>query len=167
MFNTVNGIPGHVLLVHAVVILVPLAGALAILATVWPAARRRLGIITPLAALLALLFVPLASGAGEWLQEHVPETPLVAKHAEMGGGLTAWAALLFLLSALAWLLPELTARGRALPSILTARWVQPALGSAVCLIAVVAVIQTVRIGDSGAKAAWDGKVSSSVIGGGG
>ena len=41
----------HVLLVHAVIVLIPLAALLTVLSAVWPAARRRLGIITPLAAL--------------------------------------------------------------------------------------------------------------------
>ena len=77
----VNGLPAHVLLVHAVVVLVPLAALLAVVAAVWPAARRRLGFLTPLVALLALAGVPLATEAGEWLEEHVPESPLVEQHA--------------------------------------------------------------------------------------
>ena len=43
-----NGLPIHILLVHAVVVLVPLAALLTMLSAVWPAARRRIGIITPL-----------------------------------------------------------------------------------------------------------------------
>jgi hypothetical protein len=35
MLNTINGVPGHVLLVHAVVVLVPLAALLAVLGGVW------------------------------------------------------------------------------------------------------------------------------------
>ena len=39
--STVNGLPAHVLLVHAVVVLVPLTSLLLVLVAVWPAARRR------------------------------------------------------------------------------------------------------------------------------
>ena len=47
----VNGLPLHVLLVHFIVVGVPLAALLTVLSALWPAARRRLGIITPLVAL--------------------------------------------------------------------------------------------------------------------
>src|SRR5664279_6086334 len=102
MLNMINGLPSHVLLVHAVVILVPLAALLAVVGSVWPAARQYLGALTPLIALAGLVFVPLASNAGEWLQEHVPDTALVDRHAEMGGGLLVWAGLLFLITLSIW-----------------------------------------------------------------
>ena len=37
MINEVNGLPTHILLVHAVVVLIPLAALLTVLAAVWPA----------------------------------------------------------------------------------------------------------------------------------
>ena len=40
--GTVNGLPAHVLLVHAIVVLLPLAALLLVLTAVWPAARSRL-----------------------------------------------------------------------------------------------------------------------------
>ncbi|WP_233625292.1 hypothetical protein [Actinoplanes sp. ATCC 53533] len=40
--GTVNGLPAHILLVHAIVVLLPLAALLLVLTAVWPAARRRL-----------------------------------------------------------------------------------------------------------------------------
>ena len=74
----INGLPAHVLLIHFVVIVVPLAALCALLAVAWPAARRRLGIVTPLIALAALVSVPLTTEAGEWLEERVAETPFSA-----------------------------------------------------------------------------------------
>lgn len=38
------------LLVHAVVVLIPLAALIVIVGSVWPAARRKLGVLTPLRA---------------------------------------------------------------------------------------------------------------------
>ena len=58
-----QGLPLHVLLVHGVIVLIPLAALLTVLSAVWPAARRRLGIITPLVALAALIAVPVADSA--------------------------------------------------------------------------------------------------------
>ena len=59
-----NGLPVHVLLVHLVVIIVPLAALCLLLSAFWPAARRRLGFVTPLVALVALIAVPFTTAAG-------------------------------------------------------------------------------------------------------
>src|SRR5690606_3120134 len=72
----INGLPLHVLLVHLVVIVVPLAALCLLLSAFWPAARRRLGIVTPLVALVGLVAVPFTTAAGEWLQARVGATPL-------------------------------------------------------------------------------------------
>lgn len=166
MLNMINGLPSHVLLVHAVVILVPLAALLAVVGSVWPAARQYLGALTPLTALAGLLFVPLASNAGEWLREHVPDTALVDRHAEMGGGLLVWAGLLFLITLSIWLLDLASKREWRVPTPLLSRWVRPVGSVLLCAVAVVSVVQVYRIGDSGAKAAWEGQVNTQTGSGG-
>ena len=75
MIERSTACPLHVLIVHAVVVFIPLAALLTVLSAVWPAARRRLGIVTPIVALLALILVPFAANAGEWLQARVCRTP--------------------------------------------------------------------------------------------
>jgi hypothetical protein len=160
MLDKINGLPAHVLLVHAVVILVPLAALLAVLGVLWPAARRRLGFLIPLTALAGAGCVPLATNAGEWLQEHVAETPLVERHVEMGEGLLPWAVALFLLSAGVWLLDRTDPESRWLPNFLLARWVRAPIAVLVVAVAVISTVQVYRIGDSGAKATWNGRVNS-------
>jgi hypothetical protein len=59
-----NGLPVHILLVHLVVVLVPATALCLLLTAFWPAARRRLGFVTPLLALLALIAVPFTRAAG-------------------------------------------------------------------------------------------------------
>src|SRR6185369_3138634 len=76
--TTTSGLPAHALLVHVVVVLVPVAAAMVVCSAVWPAARRRLGVATPVVAFVALVSVPLATHAGEWLEARVPSTPLFA-----------------------------------------------------------------------------------------
>lgn len=164
MLNTVNGVPAHVLLVHAVVVLLPLAALLAVLGAVWPAARRRLGILTPLTALVAVLFIPLTTHAGEWLQEHVPNSELVRRHVRLGDGLLVWAGLLFVLSAALWLADVAPGRGWRLPAAAVSRASRVVGSVLLCAVAVVAVVQVYRIGDSGAKAAWQNRLVSSVAG---
>ncbi|MCW2604980.1 MAG: hypothetical protein JWN61_3115 [Pseudonocardiales bacterium] len=159
MPNEINGIPAHALVVHAVVILVPLAAVLSIVSCLWPAARRRLGILVPLSALVGLIFVPLATSAGEWLEKHVQETDLVRRHTELGDSLTVWAILLFALSALLWLLDTAGRRSWGLPPFLRSVWARRIGGLLLMAVAAVSIIQVYRIGDSGAKAVWDGRTS--------
>lgn len=42
MPTTLNGLPAHILFVHAVV-LIPLAALLLVVSAVWPTARRKVG----------------------------------------------------------------------------------------------------------------------------
>lgn len=161
--NLINGLPAHVLIVHAVVVLVPLAALMSVLSVVWPAARHRMGIMTPVIALLGLIATPLATGAGEWLQAHVRDTSLVRRHAELGDQLLPFATVLFVLAAGLWLLDEAKTRGWKLPSLATAGWVRPVASALLVVAAVGSVAQVYRIGDSGAKAAWHNQYSADVI----
>jgi hypothetical protein len=155
MVNEINGLPAHVLLVHAVVILIPLAALMTILSAVWPAARRRMGIFTPLVALVALILVPVATNAGEWLQARVANTELVRTHAELGDTMLWFAIGLFVAALLAWGVPTLiTRRSQQAPP--------PWVGVVVAVIAVVlvgaSVVQVVRVGEAGSQAVWSGTV---------
>lgn len=169
----VKGLPAHVLLVHLVVVLVPLAVACLLLSVFWPAARRRLGIVTPLLALAALITVPITTHAGEWLEARVGATPLVAKHAELGDELLPWAIGLFIIAALTWFWFRWSTRTTPTGSSDNAdgaapESAAPALGAGartigfvvVAVLALVvsvgSVIQVYRIGDSGARASWTG-----------
>lgn len=170
----VNGLPAHVLLVHAVVVLVPLAALLAVVAAVWPAARRRLGFLTPLVALLALAGVPLATEAGEWLEEHVPESPLVEQHTQYGDRVLGWALGLFVVTVVVWLVGRATDRVRDVPPALVATaaprdagtawvsapWARAVVAVATLVVATGATLAVYRAGDSGARAAWQDQVTS-------
>lgn len=165
----INGLPAHILLVHAVVVLVPLAALMLVASAVWPAARRRLGLATPVAAAIAFLSIPPATQAGEWLQARVPDSPMVRAHAEMGHSVIPFAGLMVLLAGLVWwrnraadadLRPA--GPGAALATELrrpTDRWTV-LIAVVSVLVAAGAVVTTVRIGDSGAKASWQDKVST-------
>jgi hypothetical protein len=98
-----SGLPLHVLLVHAVIVIVPLAALCTVLSILWPAARRRLGVLTPLIAFVALALVPLTVQAGMWLFARVGVTPLIRAHARLGNTLLPWAAAVFVLAVAQWL----------------------------------------------------------------
>jgi 3D (Asp-Asp-Asp) domain-containing protein len=182
----INGLPAHPLLVHVVVILVPLAALMVAASALLPAVRRRLGILTPLVAFVALVSVPLTTHAGEWLEARLPSSPLVRRHAELGDQLLPWAAGLFVLAAAGWLWARRAASGGATPTPATTpatattapatdragaghpaggvgtrdRVVMIVLAVLSVVVAVGSVVQVYRIGDSGAKAVWQGSYSA-------
>ncbi|BCJ34204.1 hypothetical protein Athai_17070 [Actinocatenispora thailandica] len=162
MFGKIAGLPAHVLLVHVVVVLVPLTALAAVACVVWPALRRRIGVLLPILALVALVAVPLTTQAGEWLEHRVPETAALHAHTRLGDSLLPWAGGLFLMCAVIWLVHRLPASpladgrtvsggGTMLRVVLIVLTVVLAAGS---------VTQTYRIGDSGARAAWQGRFAS-------
>ncbi|MGW5048523.1 DUF2231 domain-containing protein [Streptomyces griseoluteus] len=155
--TVINGLPAHVLFVHFVIVLVPLSALALVICAAWPAGARRLGLLLPALALMTLASVPLATHAGEWLEAHVEGDPLVRAHAELGDGLLPWVAGLVVLAAAVWWISRRSAP--AAGGTAGAPWAPPALlrGAVAVLslaVAVGAVVDVYRIGDSGAKAAW-------------
>lgn len=110
----ISGLPAHILLVHVVVTVVPLAAALVVVAAVWPAARRWLNWLPVLAALGALASVPITTNAGRWLQHHLrgQVTPAISHHIALGNQVLPWALALFAASVVVWA----TARAEGLRS---------------------------------------------------
>jgi len=90
MPNQINGLPAHVLLVHLVVVLIPVASVAVLVSAWWPAARRRLGAATPILAILSLIVVPITTHAGNWLKNRLPSTPDIERHASLGNGMLKW-----------------------------------------------------------------------------
>ncbi|MBB2975254.1 hypothetical protein FHX49_000820 [Microbacterium endophyticum] len=157
-----NGLPIHVLLVHFVVIVVPLTAICLVLSTFWPAARRRLGLVTPILALVALISVPITTQAGEALEEQVSETALSELHTELGDTLLPWAIALFIIAALQWFwFAFCTGDGRYAKQF-TSKTIRTtitmALSIAVIAVAIGSVVVVVIIGESGARAVWDSKL---------
>jgi len=163
--NTLNGLPVHVLLVHAVVVLLPLSALLLILTAVSPTIRHRLAGANALLALAVVALVPLTTSAGEWLEHHVASTPDIRRHTELGDT-AIWAAIPVALVALVIWWRQRETR----PATQRRTWLHPTSRTATRLIAVVAVVvagiavvDVYKIGDSGAKASWEGKVSSAPL----
>ncbi|MFE3638993.1 DUF2231 domain-containing protein [Streptomyces sp. NPDC059168] len=167
--SLVNGLPAHVLLVHVVVVLIPLTALALVAGAVWPRAARRLGVLLPSLALVALAAVPLTTEAGEWLERHVDDDPLVRRHTELGDGLLPWALGLFVLAAVVWWSargPRGEGRdgGAARPARLASLPLRIVVAVLSLAVAAGAVVDVYRIGDSGAKAAWHDAYSKSAHG---
>lgn len=148
------GLPLHVLLVHLVVIAVPATALCMVLAAAWPAARRRLGIVTPVVALVTMVAVPITTDAGEWLEARVHITPLIAAHAALGLTMLPWAVAVFIVALLQWVWFRL---GMArIPAKATRVTITVTLAAAVAITAVGSVVTVVQIGEAGARAVWTG-----------
>ena len=152
----VGGLPLHILVIHAVVVFVPLTALAVVLHAVWPAAGRRLGIVTPLAGLALVVLVPLAVFSGEWLEGLVGSTPAVEQHEALGRTLLPWVIGLLVVGLGEWLwFGREIGRDLPPPRRELIRWV---IVAAAIVVAVGSVYTVVLIGDSGARAVWGGIV---------
>src|SRR5690349_4975012 len=165
--GTVNGLPAHILLVHAIVVLLPLAALLLVLTAVWPAARRRLAGPNAILSVLVVALVPVTTSAGEWLEHRIAETPLVRDHTELGDT-AIWVALPVAVLALAiwWRQRETTASAATTGTAQRRTYLAPLSVTVTRIVAALAIVvgaaavyDTYRIGDSGAKASWTGNFS--------
>lgn len=149
MFDLINGLPVHPLVVHAVVVLLPLAilGTLAIVAR--PAWRQHYGPLVVFVALGATILIPVATSSGEALEKHVGDP---GQHARLGDQLIWFALpLLLMVACLVWADRRLQVRRTTALRLLAAGAVVAALATGV---------QVYRVGDSGARAAWGDQVTS-------
>ena len=150
----VGGLPLHPLLVHAVLVLLPLTVLAVALAHVWPGARRRLGLVTPLAALGVLMLVPITQRAGEQLLVAVGPIPAAETHAHYARMLLPWAVGLFVVAVAQWVWFRSYAErvGKARPG--ARRLVWWLLGAAIAGVGGGILVMIVLIGDTGARAVW-------------
>jgi len=176
MPTTVNGSPTHVLIVHAVAVLLPLAILAALALVIVPRTRRAFGVMTVLVAFVGCVAVPLAFLSGSKLRRVLPPSPLISHHVAMAHQLLPAAAAFGLVLAL-FVLVDI--RRRALVDELNVveayvvdrflvtwrrsrrsyRSATRVVGTLLAVVAVVTAVAVVRTGDSGAKAAWSHRLS--------
>lgn len=146
----IMGLPLHPLVVHAVVILVPLAALGGIAISVWGAARKRYGWLTVAFAFAGAASTLVAQKAGEALAASLPQhSPLLEAHIAIGGQLLAWVIVLFVGTVAVMisqrLIDQQQPRGRI--TLLVAAIITVAT-------ALISVVQVARIGHAGAMAVW-------------
>ena len=159
MFDLINGIPVHPLVVHAIVVLLPLAMLGTVAIAVRPRWRVTYGPLVVGSALVATILCPVATSSGEALEERVGEPE---EHAELGESLVWFAVALVVLSAALVYLQRRADRAAAADA--SAASSRSTLLTVVAVLAVVAglatTVQVYRVGESGAKAVWEDAVSS-------
>ncbi|WJH26515.1 hypothetical protein JCQ34_15250 [Pseudarthrobacter defluvii] len=157
----IAGLPAHILLIHGVVVLAPLAGLAAVVFALLRRSRRYLA--WPL-GILALVLVPLSvltAEAGEQLEKAQPVSELIQEHAEQGSFLRFVAAFFLVVVAaqIVAAFPGILTRRPAfhgLRGLLEARWLLPATSVLGVLAGFFLVYQSIATGHSGAASVWAG-----------
>ncbi len=154
MFDTIVGLPLHPLVVHAVVVLMPLAAMSVLVAAFWPRFRKWAGPLPLIASAIAAVLVPVATKSGNFFMTalKVDQNPDVLKHQALGEEMKYWAIGLVLAAAALywWHLQIKPGDNKRLP----AKWLVIAIMAVTVLAAVGTLVHLVRVGDSGARAAW-------------
>lgn len=158
--NELFGLPAHPFVVHAAVVLVPLAAIGVAVIAFWPSARARLGVAVVVIAALGTVFAYLAMESGGYLEERVDETEQVEEHAKLGdSGLAS--AVAVLLGAVAVTGVGMYEKRRSAPDDGDATganrrmlYLRTGVGIVAVVLVSLGTLQIARIGHSGAKATW-------------
>lgn len=157
----INGLPAHVLIVHAAVVFVPLAATVALVYALMPRWRWATRTLSVGLGTLALAAVVAAYFSGKNFKDRFASHDIAVsddlnRHAERAAVLF-WLTIVFfvVLLAAAWALggpsglkSERGARGRHDPLI---EW---SLTAMVVVLALAEILMTVAVGDAGAAAVW-------------
>jgi uncharacterized membrane protein len=181
VFDLINGLPVHPLVVHAVVVLLPLAVLGTIAIALRPAWRLPYGYFVVGAAAVATVLLPVSTSSGEALEERVGNP---GEHAELGDQLI-WFALPLLILLVALVVMEWrraredaavtgtpvtrtgttratsASTGTTTASRGTGSTARTVVAGLAILAALATGVQVYRVGDSGARAAWGDRVASS------
>ena len=147
MLDLIDGLPIHPLVVHAVVVLLPLAVLGTVVVALVPRWRRPYGPLVLAVAVVATALVPVATSSGEALEKRVGDP---GEHAELGEQLI-WFGIALLVVLVALLVLDRRATRRALVT---------GVAVVAVLVALAAAVQVYRVGDSGARAVWADQVST-------
>lgn len=177
--SSIAGLSLHPLVVHATVVLVPLASLAVLLAAVLPRFRRWAGVLPVLLSAAALALTPVASSSGETFERQLEsqgtQNPAIQSHAELGGLLIWWVVPLFVVALAAYVVSRRHRRsatvaggtgttgggttgggttGSTAVGSPTPRWLTVGLAVLGVVVPIGAIVQVVLIGHSGAEAVW-------------
>lgn len=152
MFDTLAGLPVHILIVHVAVVLIPLSAIGAILIAARPKALRLFGAATVIGALVGVIASVIAEASGNQLAGRVgwPEV-----HTNYGDIFPVAAAAFLVLLVVFWLFARGVPLNRNRPL-----WLK--IFGAVLIVASIGITYfTVLTGYSGSKATWQESVEDS------
>jgi hypothetical protein len=155
MFERFGDLPLHVLVIHLTVVLLPVAALTGIVFALVPRWR---GVLRWPALILGVGTVVCAFVAKESGEAFVNAVPTLEKAVELHakrGDLLFWYCLIFAVVAVAAFLLLAGVKG---DKATTSRPLELLTQAAVVVIGVLVIWQTIRTGDAGAKAVWQGQL---------
>jgi hypothetical protein len=147
-----------------------------------PASRRAFSLVSLALAFVACLAIPLAFLSGSDLRRRVGRSPLIDAHVSAAHQLLPIAAV-FGIAMAAFVFVDLLKRARAqqlnrVEAVVLARtgplkndsstgsltWASRATAAVLVVMAIATAVAVVRVGDTGAKAVWSGRLNTAVQG---
>lgn len=110
MTEELFGLPAHPLVVHAAVVLLPLAAVATLVSAAVSRLRPYYAPVALAVAVAATIAVGLAQTSGEELEDQVDETELVEDHTEQGESVLPWAVAVTVVAAAVTAVPMLGRR---------------------------------------------------------
>ena len=148
-FNLITGLPVHILITHAVVVLLPLAVLTLILVITIPKLRAAYRYPAVGLAIVGAISAIIAEQSGQALQARVGYP---GEHAEWGEMLPPVAVALAVLSVI-WLILSRMASSRG-------KVVAAVIGGVIIVVGIIAVVLTVQAGNSGSEETWSERIES-------
>jgi uncharacterized membrane protein len=145
LFGSVAGLPLHPLVIHAAIVLIPLAAISALVMSYLPSFSRRYGKVTLVIALVAQTSLFLAKMTGEAFEEILDKD--VGNHAELGEIAPFVTLPMVALIYLRW---RLDRSGATVGSALVRRLTSLAL----IVASLASIVIVVLVGHSGAESVW-------------
>ncbi|MFM1917818.1 MAG: hypothetical protein RJB01_1333 [Actinomycetota bacterium] len=140
-----GGLPLHPLVVHAPIVLLPIAAVGAFVMVARARFNKRFGVVFVIAAWVGAITAFLARHTGEELAKTVP---VLSEHVEDGGRLPFIAIGFAMVITIFWLFD------RGIPGNRPRPWWLWALAVVLIMLAVIVVAATVSAGHSGAESVW-------------
>jgi hypothetical protein len=161
MFERFGDLPLHVLVIHAAVLVLPVSALVAIVFALVPKWRWLLRWPTLLLGIGSLLLAYVAKESGEAFVAAIPQLEKLVELHKDRGNLLFWFVLIFLVVAIAAFVllggPSQLASGKGAKAT-KSKPLELVVSAAVVVIGVLVIWQTIRTGDAGAKAVWDGQL---------
>jgi uncharacterized membrane protein len=145
LFGSVAGLPLHPLVIHAAIVLIPLAAISALVMSYLPSFSRRYGKVTLVIALVAQASLFLAKVTGEAFEEILDKD--VGNHAELGEIAPFITLPMVALIYLRWRLDRSGAN-------VGSPWVRRLTSVALVGASLASIVIVVLVGHSGAESVW-------------
>jgi hypothetical protein len=153
--DTLFGLPAHTLLIHAPIVLLPLAAVATVVLAVRPGWRRSVGWWPVVGSAVLTVLVFLAKSSGEAFDEALAGAVDVGTHEQLGNTTFVLTLIWLGVTAVVVALDQTAVGVTAGPGLLAQSPAVLAVSAAWVLVAALATIWLIRTGHEGARLVWE------------